>query len=203
MVFCEKRCLTNKSKPDPRALVPALTDHREHASALPRCRRRVLIANRGLCIDIGCDAAILSAMFGMKAVRFLIGNGVSRSGTIVILALWCLLSLTIGATQALCLDDGGDCSPSSAIPAGPCHDQTPDSGGVPGCGSCIDILVSVDASARCSRPDDELRAPAAAQPLAAANRRPLAPEDAVAPTALFLIGHSPLQPLLRTTVLRI
>ena len=117
--------------------------------------------------------------------------------------LWCLLSLTIGATQALCLEVGGECSPSAAVPAGPCHEQAPDSGLAPVCGSCIDVLVPEDSSANCSRPDRNLQAYAAAQSLLAANAALIAKEETFAVATASQGGNAPLQPSPRTTVLRI
>lgn len=119
------------------------------------------------------------------------------------MALWCLLSLTSEATQTHCLDGGGECSPSAAVPMGSCHDQAPATDIDAGCGSCIDIIVPQDASARHSRPDRDLRAPQATRSLVAANDAIIACENALAATVLPLTGEPPLHPLLRTTVLRI
>jgi hypothetical protein len=156
-----------------------------------------------LCIDKSGDTAILPAMFGMRLVQFSARYGVSRSGTSVILALWCLLSLTSGATQALCLDGGGKCSPSATAPVGPCHDQAPETDVTPGCGSCIDIIVPQDASAMHSRPDRELQAPQATQSLVAVNDAFVTWGSALTTTAVPPTGAPPLHPSLRTTVLRI
>jgi hypothetical protein len=117
--------------------------------------------------------------------------------------LWCVLSLTIGATQALCLEIGRECSPSGAVPAEPCHEQAPDSGLTPGCGSCIDVLIPEDSSANCNRPDRNLQAFSVAQSLLAANVALIAKEDPFAVATAFQGGNAPLQPFPRTTVLRI
>ena len=116
--------------------------------------------------------------------------------------LWCLLSLTSGTTRALCLDGSGECSPSAAIPAGPCHDQAPETDITPGCGSCIDIVLPQDASAMHSRPDRDLQAPQTT--LSAGVHDALAAGgDAVAAAVTPRTGDSPLHLSLRTTVLRI
>jgi len=154
-------------------------------------------------IDNGDNAAILSPMFRTQTVRFSARSGISRAGVSAVLMLWCLLSLTIGATQALCLEVGGECSPSAAVPAGPCHEQAPDSGLAPVCGSCIDVLVPEDSSANCNRPDRNLQAFAVAQSLLAANVALIAKEDPFAVATAFQGGNAPLQPSPRTTVLRI
>lgn len=128
---------------------------------------------------------------------------VSRTGASAILALWCLLSLTIEATQAHCLEVGKECSPPAAAPARNCHDQAPNRESNPGCSSCVDILVPEDGSARCNRPEHDLQAPAAAQPLVDAHEALVAMADAiVASTTRFLV-LPPLDPVLRATVLRI
>ena len=117
--------------------------------------------------------------------------------------LWCLLSLTIGATQALCLEVGRECSPSAAVPAGPCHEQAPDSGMNPVCGSCIDVFVPEDSSARCNRPDRNLHAFAALYAVASPNEVLSAMADAIVANAESPIGKSSLHPFIRITVLRI
>jgi hypothetical protein len=117
--------------------------------------------------------------------------------------LWSLLSLTIGATQALCLEVGGDCSPSAAVPAGPCHGQAPDNSFDPGCGTCLDVHVPDDSSASCSRPDHNVQAFAAAQSLLAVNAALITEEDPAARATAFQGGKAPLHPFLRTIVLRI
>lgn len=144
-------------------------------------------------------------MFGMRLVRFSARRGVSRTGASVILALWCLLSLTIEATQAHCLQVGKECSPPTAAPVGNCHDQAPDRASEPSCGACVDVLIPADASARCNRPDHDLRAPvtATAHPLVATHEALVALADSIAASATHLIVLSPLHPLPRTTVLRI
>lgn len=111
-------------------------------------------------------------MFGMRSVSYSARRGVSRPGTGLLLALWVLFSLVSGATRALCLDFGGDCSPSStaaAPSAAPCHEQSREREFDPGCGSCVDVLVPDDASARCNRPDRDSGGSAASHPLIAAN----------------------------------
>lgn len=142
-------------------------------------------------------------MFGMRSVRFSARSGVSRAGTSAVLALWCLLSLTIGVTRAYCLEVGGECSPPGAGPAKNCHDQAPGRENDPSCGSCVDVLVPEDVSARCNRPDHSLRAQVAAQPLVAADQALVAMEDAATATSAHLIVPSLLHPVLRATVLRI
>jgi hypothetical protein len=126
-----------------------------------------------------------------------------RVGSGVLLALWCLLSLVGGTTRALCLDFGGACNSSSAAPAEPCHDRLPDSGTVPSCGACVDILVREDATARNGRPDREVEAPAPTQTLPAGGEAAALLESAVAAIAAPLIEVPPQHPLLRTAVLRI
>jgi len=142
-------------------------------------------------------------MFRTRTVRFSTRSGIPRAGVIAVLMLWCLLSLTIGATPALCLEVGGECSPSAAFPAGPCHDQAPERGLTPVCGSCIDVLVPEDSSASCSRPDRNLQAFAVAQSLLAANAALITKEDTSAAATAFQGGNAPLQPFPRATVLRI
>jgi hypothetical protein len=142
-------------------------------------------------------------MIQTRFVRFWANGGISRAGVIAVLMLWCLLSLTIGASQALCLEVGGECSPSAAVPAGPCHEQAPDSGLAPVCGNCIDVLVPEDSAANCSRPDRNLQAFAVAQSLLAANAALITKEDTFAVAAAFQGGNAPLYPSPRTTVLRI
>ena len=144
-------------------------------------------------------------MFRTKTVRFSARSGISRAGASVILALWCLLSLTIEATQARCLEVGRECSPPTADPARDCHDQAPGRASEPSCGACVDVLIPVDASARCNRLDHDLRAPvtATAHPLVAAHEALVAMADSITASATHLIVLSPLHPILRTTVLRI
>jgi hypothetical protein len=120
-----------------------------------------------------------------------------------VLALWCVFALASGDARAICLDRGGGCSPSAAVPEGPCHDQTPDSGTNPSCNSCIDILVHDDALTSGIRPDHELRAPVAAHSSGAANEALLATEDVFAVAATFLVGNFLPHPFLSATVLRI
>ena len=174
----------------------------------PPTRARVLHARvqrlaRWLSIDNGDNAAILSPVIQTRFVRFWAKSGIFRAGVSAVLMLWCLLSLTIGATQALCLEVGGECSPSAAVPTGPCHEQAPDSGLTPVCGSCIDVLVPEDSSASCSRPDRNLQAFAVAQSLLAANAALITKEDSSAAATAFQGGNAPLQPFPRATVLRI
>lgn len=142
-------------------------------------------------------------MFRTKTVWFPARNGISRAGVSAVLVLWCLLSLTIGATRAHCLEVGGECSPSTAVPAGPCHEQTPDGGMNPVCGSCIDVLVPDDASAGCNRPDRNPQAFAAPQSPLAAAAALITNEDTFAVATAFQGGDAPHQPSPRTTVLRI
>jgi len=142
-------------------------------------------------------------MFSMRFSRFSARSCVSRTGTSVILALWCLLSLTSRATQALCLDGSGDCSPSAAILAASCHDRAPETDFTSSCDSCIDIIVPRDASAMHSRPDRDLREPLATQSLVAAHGAFDACKDGFATTVIPLTEESPLHLSLRTAVLRI
>jgi hypothetical protein len=142
-------------------------------------------------------------MFGFKNVRSSARSGFSRVAVSAFLALWCVLALGSGDARAICLDLGGDCSPSAAVPEEPCHDQVPDGGENPSCDSCVDILVHEEASARGSQPEHELRAPAAAHPSGRASDALLAAAETVAASALPLIDGSSLYPALRTAVLRI
>ena len=144
-------------------------------------------------------------MFDKRSLRFSLNSAVTRVGVSAILALLCLLSLVSGATQALCLDLRGGCSPSAAAAAASCHDQAHDSGFVPtSCGSCIDILIPEDAFARCNRPDHAPSPPVAAPHfLAAVNEVLSAMVVAVSPTATLLNGKAPSHSFLRTTVLLI
>ncbi|MHB8837089.1 MAG: hypothetical protein ACYC9Y_15475 [Candidatus Methylomirabilia bacterium] len=141
----------------------------------------------------------------MRFPRFSARSGVSQAGAGVILALWCLLSLTIEATQAHCLQVGKECSPPTAASVRNCHDQAPDRASEPSCGACVDVRIPVDAAARCNRPDHDLRAPvtATAHPLLAAHEALVAMADSITASATHLIVLSPLHPVLRTTVLRI
>ena len=142
-------------------------------------------------------------MIGIGAARFSAGNGISLAGVSAVLVLCLLLSLTNGATLALCLEFGGECSPSAVVPAGPCHDQAPDNSLNPACGSCIDILVPADSSARCNLPDADLEASAAAHSVAAAGDALAVTADALPANAQAPPGTSPLHPFVRCTVLRI
>lgn len=121
----------------------------------------------------------------------------------VVLALWCLLSLVGGTTRALCLDFGGECSSSSAAPVEPCHDRLPDSGAVPSCGACVDILVRDDATTRNGRPEIDTVASDQARSLPDETAAAVALGNAVATIAAPLIEVPPQQPLLRSVVLRI
>ena len=173
---------------------------------LAPCIRTLLCSQlRGLCIDNSGDTAILSAMFGMRFSRFSARSGVSQAGASVILALWCLLSLTIEATRAHCLEVGRECPAPTAAAAGNCHDQDPDRASEPSCGTCVDVLIPADASAKCNRPNHDLRAPVAAtaHPLVAAHEDLVAMADSITASATHLIVMSPLHPVPRTTVLRI
>lgn len=139
----------------------------------------------------------------MRFVRKSARGVVSRAGAAAMIALWCLLSLVSGATQALCLDLGGGCSPSAAVPAGPCHDEAPDDSRNPGCGSCVDIVVPDDVSISGGRPDRDFRAPAAAQSPALANLDLGAMEHAAGAASSPLLERCPPHPFLRAAVLRI
>jgi hypothetical protein len=154
-------------------------------------------------IDINTIVAILPTMSGMGIARFSAWSGVFRTRVGAVLSLWCLLMLIGGATQTLCLEIDGGCPPSAEGQSEPCHEPGPDSGGNTNCGSCIDVLVSEDASARCSRPDHELRAPVATQQLVAASAVLTHLEHVGAATSTLLDSRSLLDPSHRTTVLRI
>ena len=142
-------------------------------------------------------------MLSTKLGLFSAKKGFSRAGVSAVLLLCLLFSLANGATQALCLEVGGECSPSSAVPAGPCHDQVPDNSPNPACGSCIDILVPEDSSARCNLPDGDLEPSAAEHSVAAAGDTLTATADALPANAETPLGGSPLHPFIRCTVLRI
>lgn len=141
-------------------------------------------------------------MFGMKTVPFS-GRSprASRPASAVALALWVLFSLLGNGTPVLCLDAGGECSPAAATTA-PCHDQAPDADLAPSCGSCVDIAVPDESLAHASRPDRDLRAPAAAPSLVTANDPSSAAEHAVA-AAAPRGDEARLHPAFRTTVLLI
>jgi hypothetical protein len=141
-------------------------------------------------------------MFGTVTVRFSARNRLSRAAVGAVLALWCVFALASGDARAFCLDLRGGCSPSAASPAGPCHDQAPDSGNNPSCASCVDILIHEDALAAGSLSDQEFQAPAAAHPLGGAGGSLLAAATLPA-AATSLRKGAPLHPALRTAVLRI
>lgn len=142
-------------------------------------------------------------MIDMGIARFFAWSGVSRTRVRAVLVLGCLLILTGGVTRTLCLELGGGCPPSAEGQAEPCHEPAPDASMNANCGSCIDILVTEDASARFGRPDYVLRTPVATQPLVAAIEVLIDMEDAVTAASSFLMSRSPLDPFHRTTVLRI
>jgi hypothetical protein len=120
-----------------------------------------------------------------------------------LLALWCVFALASEDARAFCLDRGGDCSPSSAVPEGPCHEPAPGGGTTSRCGSCVDILVHEDASARGSRPDHELPAPAVAQSPGSAVSSVAPSGDAIAAFLSSRTGSPSPHSFQRTTVLRI
>ena len=120
-----------------------------------------------------------------------------------VLALWCVFALASGEARALCLDLGGECSPSATVPGGPCHDQAPDNGTNPSCNSCVDILVHEEASASGSRPDQELQAPTAAHLFGSGSHALRATEELFTAAATSLIERFSPRPFLRTSVLRI
>lgn len=140
-------------------------------------------------------------MFGMKTVPFSARRRASRPASAVALALWVLFSFLGNGTPVLCLDAGGECSPTAATTA-PCHDQTPDADLAPSCGDCVDIAVPDESLAHASRPDRDLRGPATAQSLVAANDPSSAAERALA-AAAPRGDEAPPHPALRTTVLLI
>ena len=142
-------------------------------------------------------------MFGIVTVRIQARGRLPRVAVGAVLALWCVFALASGDARAFCLDLGGDCSPSAAAPAGPCHDQAPDGGDNPSCASCVDILIHEDALAAGSPPDQELQAPAAAHPLGGASGSLLAAAETLPPAATSLIQGASPHPALRTAVLRI
>ena len=142
-------------------------------------------------------------MFGTVTVRFPARSRLSRAAVGAVLALWCVFALASGDARAFCLDLGGDCSPSAAAPAGPCHDQAPDGGDNPSCASCVDILIHEDALTTGSLSDQELQAPAAAHSLGGASGSLLAAVETLLAAATSLIQRASLHPVLRTAVLRI
>lgn len=146
---------------------------------------------------------ILPAMFGMKTVAHAGRRRVSRVAVSAVLALWCVFALASGDVRARCLDLGGACSPSAAVPEGPCHDQEPDGGANSSCNSCVDILIHNDAAAGGNRPDQELRAAATAHLFGFASGALLAAKGPLTAATASLIGSSSPHPLLSTAVLRI
>ena len=126
-----------------------------------------------------------------------------RLGVATVLVLWCLSALTIGATQAHCLEVGGGCAPPAGVPAGTCHDQSPKSGVKSDCSSCVDILVPEDSSAYCHRPGRDLHETAAALVTFFIGETFGLTDGAASATIACESGPPPLYPLLRTTVLRI
>lgn len=154
-------------------------------------------------VDKSWNMTILLAMFNKKACSSSRSGSGFHAGVGVLVALWCLLSLVGGTTRALCLDLGGECSSSSAAPVEPCHDRLPDSGAIPSCGACVDILVREDATTRNGRPEFE---PGASDPARSLPDETAAGADlgsAVATLAAPLIEVPPQHPLLRSVVLRI
>jgi len=154
-------------------------------------------------VDNGGDVAILPAMVGVRNGHFWARGGITRVAVSAVLALLCVLALASGDARALCLDLGGECSPSAAVPGGPCHDQRPDSGTSSSCDSCVDILVHEDASAGVSRPDHEFRAPTAAQPFSTMSEALLATGGVFTAAGVSLAGSFSPHRFLRTAVLRI
>lgn len=141
-------------------------------------------------------------MRGLRSFRSSPRCRLIRAGAAALLALLGLLSIANATTQAHCIDPGGLCAPATAAPAGTCHENEPP-GAVPGCGSCVDILVPEDASARCNRPGREFRAPAATpSPLAGVDAvfaRDRSLFSTVTPHSAKISPH----PSLRSTVLLI
>lgn len=142
-------------------------------------------------------------MFGTVTVRLSARRRLSRAAVGAVLALWCVFALASGDARAVCLDLDGGCSPSTAAPTGPCHDQAPEDSANPSCDSCVDILVHEDASAGGGRPEHELRAPAAAHPFGSAGDGLLAAAGTIATSAASLIDCASPRPAIRTAVLRI
>ena len=138
----------------------------------------------------------------MKSVRSSVRSALSRAAETAIVALWCLLSLVSGASQALCLDLSGGCaSPTAALAT--CHAQIPEGSLDPGCGSCVDVLLPEDASAGSCRPDSDLGAPEASQAHLVAGETRLAEGATGAAVVPPPIEASPLHHSVRTTVLLI
>jgi hypothetical protein len=141
-------------------------------------------------------------MFGTRFARSSTSSGGSRAGASAAFALCFAFALASGDARAHCLDFGGECSPSTAIPIGPCHEQTPADGADSGCSSCVDILVPEAAAVCGSRPDHDLRAPVASSPpdsaIVATN-----PGNAIAASPAHPISGSPRLPFQLTLVLRI
>jgi hypothetical protein len=120
-----------------------------------------------------------------------------------LLALWCLLWAVSGDARALCLDFGGNCSPSAAVPAGPCHDQVPEGGSSSNCGACVDILVPDDASALGCRAHHELLAPVTTLSVGSAGELLVAKAASVPAPHTAQHGCSPLSAGQCTSPLRI
>ena len=157
----------------------------------------------GLTIDRNSNVAILPPMSSMRISRHSRWRSVSRAGWSTALALCFVFAFARGDARALCLDFGGGCSPSAAIPMGPCHNQTPASEVTPSCNSCVDILVPEAASASNSRPDHELRVSAAAESLVYASAAFETVSNAATADQTYLTRTSPREPFLRIAVLRI
>lgn len=142
-------------------------------------------------------------MFRMKSAPNPKRSDVSRVVAGAVLALWCALVLASGDARTICLDLGGGCSPSAAVPESPCHDQAPDSEASPSCGSCVDIVVPEAASIASSRPEHGLGAPAAARSTGATDLVAGVIGHPAAALPRSPAGSPGRHPSQRTTVLRI
>lgn len=157
----------------------------------------------GFIIDRNGIVAILPPMSSMGVSGHSRWRGISRAGWSAAFALCFVFAFASGDARALCLDFGGGCSPSAAIPLGPCHNQAPANKVNSSCNSCVDVLVPEAASASNSRPDHELRVSAAAESLAYASAALETVSDAATTGQTYPIRTSPREPFLRIAVLRI
>lgn len=146
---------------------------------------------------------LLRAMFGLRLFPSPARNALARVAIGAVLAFGSVLALASGEARALCLDLGGTCSPSTAGPTGPCHDQEPEDGANPSCTSCVDIIVHDDAASRASRPDHELPPPVSAHPSRCGAMSATAAQGVPAALAASTIAHRSPHPFLRSVVLLI
>lgn len=130
-------------------------------------------------------------------------RGISRAGWSTAFALCFVFAFASGDARALCLDFGGGCSPSAAIPMGPCHNQMPANEVNSSCNSCVDVLVPEATSASNSRPDHELRVSLTAELFAYASATLETLGDTATAAQTYRIRTSPREPFLRIAVLRI